>query len=385
MSYCRQLYGLTMLGIGSVPQRWGASSVVVTGTMMVVAVLLGMLTLSDSLDRAITAVGRSDRAIVLSEGAILESDSVIRPEFVLGIDQAPGIRKNVDGTIMASAESAALVRLRNKSDNLRALLVVRGLAPMGFLVRPEIKLIAGRMFVPGLHEVVVGRAVQAGFRGVNLGEEVAIRNSRWKVVGIFAAEGGVRESELLADGPTLNRPTFASIAVLLQSPDSFVAFKSALANSPSLHAVAVREPDYVRQRADVTTRLFKLIAYLVGAGMAAAATFGAVTSLYAAVSDRAVEIATLRALGFAPSAVVVSVLLEALLLSLAGALVGASLVAIILNGSAFHSGSVVTQLRLSTNLIITGILWACGIGFLGGLFPGIRAARVSVATALRAV
>lgn len=393
MRTMQQIASVTALSIKSLPQRMGSSTIIVVSIAGVVAVLIGVLMLSGSLLRTMNGASKPDRAIVLSKGSGSEGFSTLQRGTVLTIEAAPGIAKSSEGKPAASPEVIAVVSAREKADHSRAEVVVRGVTPVAFEVRSEISLIDGRLPEAGLHELLVGRAANAQFEGLQIGDRINIRGTQWSVVGKFESDGNVRESELLADAETLlsvlRRNVFQAVTVRLESPAALAQFKDALTTDPSISVDVLTEAEYYGRQTEFLSKLLETIAYIVGAIMAIGAMSGAVNCMYSAVSTRNVEIATLRALGFNPLSVVISVLLEALLLALIGAAIGAILVAAILSGSTFSTraggSTVVSQLHVDTWLVGVGIAWACAIGFIGGLFPAIRAARVPVATALREI
>jgi putative ABC transport system permease protein len=242
---------------------------------------------------------------------------------------------------------------------------------------------------PGLHELLVGRATQTRYADLNIGDTVTIRDSPWTVVGAFSAAGSARESEILADTETLaaayKKSAFQSVWVQMESPASLAALQARFENDKSLGVEITNEAEYTKRESAATTRLFRVIAHLVGAVMAAAATFGAATMMYSAVQGRIREIATLRALGFNPSGVAVALLAEVSLLALMGAAVGVALVALIIEGAAFNSTHITVELHLNATLVLIGAAYACVIGLIGGLFPAVQAARAPIATALRGI
>jgi len=259
-------------------------------------------------------------------------------------------------------------------------------------VRPELKIVAGRAFVPSVRELIVGRAAQRQFRGLDLGSRITLRGADWTVVGVFESAGDRFESELITNAETLQstfgRNSFQSVAVQLETSESFTAFSKALHEDPSLSVDVLRETEYAEQQSQSFTRVLTLIAYLIGGIMALGAIFGALNSMHAAVSGRTVEIATLRVLGFGSTPVVVSVFAEALLLAALGGLLGASLAWLLFDGHVVStSGSGVTQLAVplavGPRIIGLGILWACIIGMIGASFPAFQAARTPLAVALR--
>ena len=394
MNMLRQIRAVTWMNLSSIPQRFGTSSVIIVGIAGVVAVLISVLAMATGFQRTIVATGRDDRAIVLRGGSDSELASTLSREATLTIMDAPGIRKDSAGKPLASAEAVVIVDMPKKSNDSGANVTIRGIGAAGLALRPEIHLVAGRMFQRGLRELIVGSGAQAQFKGLDVGSHLALRGSDWTIVGAFVSNGDSHESELLADGETVlsayRRNLYQSVVVLLASKDSFGVFKSSLTTNPQLSVDVMREHDYYAKQSQRMSSVLSFIAYVVGGIMAVGALFGALNTMYSAVSVRSREIATLRAIGFGASAVVLSVLIEALLLSVIGALIGAGLAWMFFNGNMVSTlGSnftqVVFRLAVGPSLVALGIVWACVIGLVGGLFPAIRAARLPVATALRAV
>jgi len=394
MNSLRQIRAVTWMNLSSIAQRFGTSSVIIVGIAGVVAVLISVLAMATGFQRTIVATGRDDRAIVLRGGSDSELASTLSREATLTVMDAPGIRKDSTGKALASAEAVVIVDMPKKSNDSGANVTIRGIGPAGLTLRPEIHLSAGRMFQRGLRELIVGSGAQAQFKGLDVGSHLALRGSDWTIVGSFQSNGDSHESELLADGETVlsayRRNLYQSVVVLLASKDSFGVFKSSLTTNPQLSVDVMREHDYYAKQSQRMSSVLSFIAYVVGGIMAVGALFGALNTMYSAVSVRSREIATLRAIGFGASAVVLSVLIEALLLSVIGALIGAGLAWMFFNGNMVSTlGSnftqVVFRLAVGPSLVALGIVWACVIGLVGGLFPAIRAARLPVATALRAV
>ena len=394
MNMLRQIRAVTWMNLTSIPQRFGTSSVIVVGIAGVVAVLISVLAMATGFKRTIVATGRDDRAIVLRGGSESELASTLSREATLTIMDAPGIRKDSAGKPIASAEAVVVVDMPKKSNDSGANVTIRGVGAQGMALRPEIHIVAGRVFQQGLRELIVGSGAQAQFKGLDVGSHIALRGSDWTIVGAFESNGDSHESELLADGETVlsayRRNLYQSVVVRLESKDSFAAFKNTLTTNPQLSVDVMREHDYYAKQSQRMSNVLSFIAYVVGGIMAVGALFGALNTMYSAVSVRSREIATLRAIGFGASAVVVSVLIEAMLLSVIGALIGAGLACVFFNGNEVSTlGSnftqVVFRLAVGPSLVVLGIVWACVIGLVGGLFPAIRAARLPVATALRAV
>ena len=393
MSVLKQMVAVTAMNLRSVPQRAGSSSVIVIGIAGVVAVILSVFGMTRSLQSALLATGSPDRAIVLRSGATSEIASTLLVDAVATIKDAPGIARGADGKPAATADFIAAVNLNRKEDGARAGLVVRGVEPAVMAVRPEIRIVAGRAFTPGLRELLVGRGALDEFRGVAIGDEVALREGRWTVVGVFESGGDANESSLLADAATLlsayQRTAVNSVTVRLTSAADFEAFKAALTTNPTLSVSVERETEFYRRESQEANEIFGLVGLAVGIFMGLGAVFAALNTMYSAVSVRTHEIATLRAIGFGAGGVVVSVLVEALALALLGATIGASIAWLLFNGNTVTLGgnvsSIVFQMRVTPGLLGAGIALACAVGFVGGLLPALRAARLPVATALRAV
>lgn len=385
----RQLIAVVALGLKSLPQRIGSSSVVILCVAVVVMVMLGVLSLSHSLSRVIGSSARSDRAILLSEGSSIENQSAIARTALAAIEQLPHIRRNAEGKAVLSPEVLMFVPVRERKDGSRARVPVRGVGSEARDLRPELVITNGRMLHSGLNELVVGREALHRYKGLDIGDTFKLRNVPFTVVGTFETGGDVLESEVIADVQTLIslRPTarYQSVTVQLVSSESMDEFKAAAETDPSIGVDALSEPEYAKRRGSDATNLLELVAYLVGTIMAAAASFSAANTLYTTVSARRTEIATLRAIGFGPASVVVAILVESLILALAGAAIGVFLISLAIDGQQFDSRAISTQLRIDVTLIAIGTAWACGIAMVSAVAPAIHAARLPIARALREV
>ena len=389
MTVFRQIGAVTAMNLRTIPQRMASSCVVVVGIAGVVAVLVSVLGITTSLEETLLSTGRSDRAIVLRDGANAEVSSGLSVDATLTIIDAPGIARTAEGDIAATIDMVTGIDLE-KADGSAAAVSLRGMSAQGFAVRPEIELVAGRLYEPGLRELVVGASAQEEFAAIAIGDTIALRESVWTIVGAFTS-GDALESGFLTDVDTLlstyQRTGGSSVTVLLESEDAFDVFRDALTSNPTLTVDVLREAGYYRRQSEGVGAILDVVTNFVAGIMAVGALFAALNTMYSAVSSRGVEIATLRAIGFGPSGVVASVLVEALLLSLAGALVGAAIAWALFSGTTINMGSLVSsivfRLQVSPGLVGQGIVAACAVGFLGGLFPAIRAARLPVATAIR--
>jgi putative ABC transport system permease protein len=368
----------------------------VIGIAGVVAVPIAVLSMTTGFRRTLTAGAQPDRAIALTRGAEAEYFSGLTLDNVRDIAAAPGVARNATGELALSAETVALVPVVRSSDGADAFVTLRGVSPDVLEVRREMKLVAGRLMKPGLREVLAGRAARAQFANLRIGESVRLGDGDWTVVGHFTSDESALEPSLLVDAQTMQSAyrlkAFNSVTVRLTAPDAFTRFKDAIASTPGLVAEARREVEFVQSASQPLNRMLNFAAYAIGGIMAIGALFGALNTMYTAVSTRSVEIATLRALGFGSGAVVTSVIVEALLLALCGALLGVLLVYVGLDGRVVSSigdtvgnnPQLVYSLSVTPDLVATGVAIACVIGVGGGLFPALRAAHMPVATALRA-
>ncbi|KGM56403.1 membrane protein [Lysobacter arseniciresistens ZS79] len=381
----------TRVGIASLPQRWGASSVIIVGIAGVVGVLVAMLAMGEGFAETLNRTGSDDSAIMLRGGSQAETNSVITRDQVPLVSALPGIARGGDGRPLLSPELSQVVTLIGKADGTEVNAQLRGVGPKAWEVRPQVEVVEGRRFEPGLRELIVGDGASEQFRGLDVGSTIEIGNQQWTVVGRFES-GDSHESELWADAEivasTYNRPAFQSITARLDA-DGMQQLKAALAADPRLKLDVETTSSYYSKQSENLTRLITVLGTVIGAIMAIGAVFGALNTMYAAVAGRAREIATMRAIGFRGLPVVVAVMLETMLLALLGGVLGAALAWLVFNGYTVSTlgnnfSQVVFSFRVSPELLWSGLKWALGIGLVGGLFPALRAARLPVTTALRA-
>ncbi len=384
----KQIIAVTAMNIGNLPQRIGASLVTVIGVACVVAVMTSLLAITAGLERSANRNGDAGRVIVLSAGSTAAYMGSISREQAAIVADAPGVKTGPDGKPMVDPQATVVVEVTKKSDGGSANTGLQGNSARWLSLDPNFKLVKGRMFQPGLRELIVGKNARAQFKDMDVGDHVRLRGSEWEVVGAFDYNGGLAENAMIGDPETVmaafDRNAFQSIAVELRSPGDFQRFKDALTSNPQLQVDVKRESQYVHDQLQQLTVLLNFVGYFVGAVMAVGAVFGAINTMYSAVDARAREIATLRAIGFGGLPVVVSVMSEALLLALPGALLGALVAWVLFNGNAAHIASLTFPLAVTPGLVVLGIIWSLVIGLVGGLAPSIRAARLPVATALRA-
>jgi putative ABC transport system permease protein len=388
----RQAWSATQVGIATIPQRLGSSSVVVVGIAGVVGVLVALLAMAAGFAATLKQGGSDDTAIVLRAGAQTELNSVISHETVTLVSQQPQVRRGSSGQPIASGELVVVAALPKRSTGLDANVEVRGVGERAWELRPGLRIIEGRRFTPGLRELIVGKSAREQFSGVDVGATLKLNGQPWRVVGEFLANDA-NDSDLWGDvevvGPTYRRGSSStSVTVKLTDPGAFEAFQAALTTDPRLKVDVMTTRAYFTAQSANLTRLITALGNAIGVIMGIGAVFGALNSMYAAVATRTREIATLRALGFRGAPVVVSVMLETMLLALLGGMLGAAIAWLLFDHyTASTLGSNFTQIvfafQVTPELLWRGLKWALAMGLLGGLFPALRAARLSVTDGLR--
>jgi putative ABC transport system permease protein len=393
MNWLAQALAVTGVTLRSIGQRLGSSIVAVIGVAGVVIVFTAVLSIAEGFKAAMTSAGDPQTVIVLRSGSDTEMTSGLSGEHARLITEAPGIEKGPDG-VHASPELFVIVGHPLKRSGTDANVPLRGVSPMALAVRPGVKIVEGRMFQPGTNEIVVGRAASQQFAGLSVGATVRWGEGSWQVVGIFDAGGSVAESELWCDARVLQPAyrrgnSYQSVYLRLESPDKLQALKDALTTDPRLNVTAILEQEYYAQQSRVLQTVVRTIGFGIAGLMGLGAVFGALNTMYSAVAARSREIATLRALGFGAGPVVLSVLAEALLLSLVGGLIGGLLAWAAFDGYQTATmnwqsfSQVAFAFAVTPELLARGLAYAAVMGLLGGLLPAIRAARLPVVTALR--
>lgn len=380
------------VGITSLPTRWGASSVIVVGIAGVVGVLVAMLAMGAGFEATLKQTGNDSTAIILRGGSQAETNSVIIRDQVPLVSSLAGIAKGADGRPAISPELSQVVNMVTKADRTDANAQLRGVGEAAWALRPQVKIVEGRKFNPGMRELIVGKGAQRQYVGLDVGKQLELANQMWTVVGVFSS-GDSHDSELWADGDTLastyRRSAYQSVTVKLDGKDGFKQLKAAMAADPRLKLDVDTTRHYYTKQSEGLSRFLKILGTVIGAIMAVGAVFGALNTMYAAVAGRAREIATMRAIGFRGLPVVVAVMLETMLLALLGGLLGGLVAWLVFNNYSVSTlgnnfSQVMFQFKVSPELLWTGLKWALGIGLVGGLFPALRAARLPVTDALRA-
>jgi putative ABC transport system permease protein len=379
--------------VRSVRQRWTSAVVAVLGIAGTVGVFVAMLSMARGFKATLVASGSPDNAIVMRAGATSEMYSAVGLNQVKIIEDAPGVGRGKGGPLV-SPEVVVVAAFPLKKTGTDANVQVRGVSPRVLDVRNRVRIVQGRLFQPGLGELVVGRNVAGTYAGLDLGSTVRFGGGTWAVVGVFDAGGSAFDSELWCDAAVLNqvykRPEniFQSLTVHLTSPDALTRFRDALTSDPRLSVQVESEREYYEKNSRALTAMITVLGSLVAFVMGIGAVFGALNTMYSAVAERSREIATMRALGFGAGSVVISFVFEGLLIALVGGVLGC--VAVLpVNG--LTTGTMNWQtfshlafaFRITPSLLILGVAFALLMGLFGGVPPAIRAARRPVAVALR--
>ena len=393
ISWFAQLFALIQFNAQSIGERKGSSASAIFGIAGVVAVLVGVLSIGQGYRQVMEASGSADTALVLRSGADSEMMSGLSRDQTRIIADTEGIARSSDGAV-ASAELFVIINVPKRSTGTDANVPLRGVEPMAFGVRTDVEIIDGRAFEWGKNEVIVGMGAVREFAGLDLGGTIPVGRENWEIVGVFAVNGSISESEIWTDAGVLQPAyrrgsSFQAVYAKLESPDAFQGFKDRLTSDPRLNVKVVRQDEYYEAQSEAITTLVSVLGAIIGGMMGLGAVLGAINTMYSAVSARTREIATLRALGFANGPVVISVLVEALVLALIGGVFGAAVAYFAFDGFRtatmnFQSFSQVAfAFDVTPALLVMAITYAALIGLVGGLFPAIRAARLPIASALR--
>ena len=379
--------------VRSVRARWTSTIVAVLGIAGTVGVFVAMLSLARGFKATLVASGSPDNALVMRAGSSSEMMGGITLDSIKVIQDAPGIARGLNGPLITQ-DVVGVMPIPLISTGTDANVQIRGVSPNVLEIRKFVKMSQGRMFNPGMSEIVVGKNASKTYSGLTVGNKIDMAGGHWEVVGVFDANGSAFDSEIWTDSRVLNdilkRPSniFQSATVHLESPSSFQALKDSLTSDPRLNVDVTREIDYYAKQSTTMTTLITVLGGLVAAIMAIGAVFGALNTMYSAVAERGREIATMRALGFNAYSVVFSFLVEALLISFIGGVIGC-LVVLPLNGLTTSTMNFQTfsnlafAFKITPELLVKGVIFALVMGVVGGLLPAVRAASLPVATALR--
>jgi putative ABC transport system permease protein len=380
LRWMSQTLAVASLSVRTIPQRASSSAVAMVGIAGVVIVFVAVLSIGEGFRAAMADAGAPDRAVVMRSGADSEMTSTLGGDDADVVKQAPGLLR-VANRPMASAELYVLVDLNKRSTGTPANVPLRGVGAEALDVRNEVK-------------IIVGRAANRQFAGVDLGSEFTSGNLKLRIVGVFESNGSAGETEIWCDSHLIQGiyergNSYQSVLAKLDSPAAFDTFKNWLTTNPQLNVQVLRESDYYAQQSQVMSGLIRGIGYTIAVLMGIGAVFGAILTMYTAVSTRTREIATLRALGFNTASVLISVLAESLALAAIGGLAGGLTAYFAFNGYQTSTmnfqtfSQVAFAFAVTRSLLIQGLSYALIMGLVGGLMPAIKAARLPIATALR--
>ena len=394
MSFIRQVLLVTNMNLLSILERSGSSLVIIVGIAGSVAVMVSLLAMAEGLSSTISSTGEEDRVIILRDGSSSELSSGVAMTELDTVSSSPGI-KSIDGEPMIAGELFAIIDLKKKGAESTSNLPIRGVQPASFKIRPEVEIVEGRNFTTGTAEIIVGEGANNQYEGLEIGDQIKVRDSFATVVGIFSSNGNVHESEIWADLAAaqglFRRGASASSKILkLNSPDSFDEVGLFVESYPNLELKVQSESDFYENQSSGAD-LIKVFGQVVGYIMAIGAVFAALNTMYSAVSTRLVEIGTLRALGFKGTTVLLALLIEALLLATIGGLLGGAIAYILFNGYTVSTlaGASFSQtafaFAVTGEIIQQGLTLALFVGFIGGVFPAWNAARRDITEALRSI
>ena len=393
MNFIKQTIAVTLLNLRTIPQRLGSSGVAIIGIAGVVIVLVSVLSIAQGFAAAMEQSGSEVRALVMRSGADSEMTSGLGPTEVDIIKQAPGLRR--DGrTPIASAELYVIIDIPKIGTNTPANVPMRGVEATATAVREEFSIVEGRMFEFGTNEVIVGRGANVNFQGLTVGNTIQSGQNKWQVVGVFETDGSVAETEIWLDSRVLQGAfrrgnTYQTVLARLDSSQTFDTFRDWLITNPQVNVQVRREVEYYAQQSRALNSLIRGVGFGIAALMGIGAVFGAILTMYTAVSTRSREIATLRALGFNTTSVIVSVLAESLALAAIGGAIGGVLAYVAFNGYQTSTmnfstfSQVAFAFQVTPRLLGMGLTYALIMGLIGGLFPALRAARLPIPSALR--
>jgi putative ABC transport system permease protein len=388
-----QVLTVSWFNLRNLKERLGSSLATVVGVAGVVLVFVAVLSIASGFQKTLASTGDPTSVIVMRSGSTDEMSSGLSHEETRIVGDGPGVLRNERGAL-ASAELFVIVDAPRRGSDTPANVPLRGVSPTAFDVRGNVEIVAGRRFEAGRNEIIVGAGAAAQFAGFEIGAEHRWGESSWTVVGVFSTGGTVEDSELWCDAKVLQPAyrrgnSYQSVHLRLESPAAFKTFKDSLTRDPRLNVTVLNKAEYHAGNSTALSTMIRVLGGVIGLLMGFGAVFGALNTMYTAVSARTREIATLRALGFGASPVVISVIFESLVLAALGGTVGAALAYVLFNG--FQTATLNWQtfsqvafaFAVTVPLMVGGFVYALFMGLVGGLFPAVRAANLPVATALR--
>jgi putative ABC transport system permease protein len=372
--------------------RWRVTVLAIGAIALVVAVLIVLFAMANGFRIALQSTGSTENAVLTQRGSTGELTSGLSFDNARAVMVDDRVQRDALGNPLASPEMFVVASLARKDTGLATNVSLRGIKPIALRVRHGVKIVEGRMFTPGLNQLIVGRKAHIRYAGLDVGQTVRLQRRDWLITGVFEANGGGFESELWGDIDVLQpaflrRGGYQSVTLRLKDPASVTGFHEELSKNPRMQVQLVQERKYYDdQSAQVSGPLLGL-AVFVAIVMGVGAVFGAMNTMYAIVAARTREIGTLRALGFSRAAILVSFVIESTLLALVGGIIGCVL-AVPANGMSSAAGGanfaeVSFAFRITTPAVVTGLVLAVLMGLAGGVLPAWRAARLPITEALR--
>ena len=390
MNVLRQIVAVSLMSLGNLRSRAGMSLVTVVGVAAVVAVMISLLGLGEGLLRAARSGDQPGQVMVLQAGAPTEYLGAIGRADAALIAEQPMVARDTQGEPRAQPQAAVLVELMPRRGDAASAILLRGSGPVGLGLRgPGFRITSGRLYRPGLRELIVGEAARRRFKGLEVGGHVLLRGVAWSVVGVFQEGGDLGENSLVGDADTVlaafGRGVYQSVLVQLRSPADLARLQDGLGSDPRLNVTAKPLGDYYQEQVRQLIDVLKFVGFFIGGMMGAGVVFGALNTSCAAVDARVRAVATLRALGFSGVAVATSVLVESLIIALPGAFLGAAIAWLAFNHGQIAMGGLSFSVSVTGGLVLLGAAWALAIGLLGGIAPAWRCARRPIVEGLRAL
>jgi ABC-type antimicrobial peptide transport system permease subunit len=363
------------------------------GMGLVVFVFAAVLMLDAGLRKTLVSTGSFDNAMLLRQAAQTEVQSAVGRDQASLLETLPEVARNVKGEPLVSKETLVLIAIPKKGDDKPANVMVRGMPQLGLALRPQVRIIDGRVFRPGSSEIIVGKGVAEGFEGVGIGQKLRFANREWTVVGVFDGNKSGFDSEVWGDVEQMmqafRRTVYSSVVAKLQDVADFEAFKNRVGTDQRLVLDVKQEPLFYEEQSRQLSQFISILGIVLSVIFSIGAMIGAMITMYAAVANRTAEIGTLRALGFRRSSILAAFLIEAILLALAGGAIGLFLASFLqaftittMNWQSFSQ--LAFGFHLTPRIIVTTLLFSIFMGFVGGFLPSVRAARLEIVDSLRA-
>ena len=386
MRFAKQFWALLLMNLVGIPARLGLVCTIVIGVTCAVGVLVSMLALGVGAREESMGGASPNRAILTSVDAPSPAQSSIARDTVPAILNLPGIRRDARGKPIVVFQVTVFVQARSKTHRGQIGFPLIGMTPGLADYEPELRLTAGRMFNPGLHELIASNKCVRLYEQFGVGSKRHLRGGDWTVVGNYDLKSTV--CVVFGDGDTIlsafGRNTYNQANLMLETPAALAEVARALETNPSLHLKVQHEAEIFEQNMQQINGILNFVSYFIGTIMAVAATIGAANALYAIVDSRRRELATLRAVGFNGAPIVASIVVESVLLAVPGALIGALVAWLLFNGLLAIPFGASFHMAVTPALGLLGLGWALAIGAIAALLPAVRAARVPVTVALRA-